>query len=150
MTSGMGRESQLDLLPSACQRMYRAGAAIPRGWSNMGGTPEFSRYQVSMMDCKNLVMGKAVYSRGVYRGPASLQKGGHAWSRRRAVIGLDHKTGPHTKEVWIGKTRLVVQQGFDLSWVKQRTSIECIKLWLITPCSVKELRTRQKRSSMKF
>jgi hypothetical protein len=37
----MGRESQLDLLPSACQRMYRARAAIPQGWSNMGGTPEF-------------------------------------------------------------------------------------------------------------
>jgi hypothetical protein len=37
----MGQESQLDLLPFACQRMYHAGAAIPQGWSNLGGTPEF-------------------------------------------------------------------------------------------------------------
>jgi hypothetical protein len=29
-----------------------------------------------------------------------LQKGGSAGSRRRIVIGLDHKTRPHTKEVW--------------------------------------------------
>jgi hypothetical protein len=41
MRSRMGWESQLDLLPSTCQRMYRAVVAIPRGWSNMGGTPEF-------------------------------------------------------------------------------------------------------------
>jgi hypothetical protein len=32
-----------------------------------------------------------------------LQKGGYARSQRRTVIGLDHKTGPHTKEVWTGK-----------------------------------------------
>jgi hypothetical protein len=114
------------------------------------GPLSFPRYQVSMMDCKNLVVGKAVYSGDVYRGAASLQKGGHAGSQRRAMIGLDHKTGPHTKEVWTGKIRLVVQQGFDLSWVKQCTSTECIKLWLVTPCSGKELRTRQERDSMKF
>jgi hypothetical protein len=29
-----------------------------------------------------------------------LQKGGYARSWRRTVIGLDHKTRPHTKEVW--------------------------------------------------
>jgi hypothetical protein len=85
----MGRESQLDLLPFTCQRKYRAGAVIPRGWSNMGGTPKFPWYQVSMMDCKNLVMGKAVHSGDVYRGPANLQKVGHAGSQRRVVIGLD-------------------------------------------------------------
>jgi hypothetical protein len=85
----MGRESQLDLLPFACQRMYGVGAAIPWGWSNMGGTPKFPRYQVSMMDYKNLVVGKAVYLGDVYRGPASIQKGGHAGSRRRVVIDLD-------------------------------------------------------------
>jgi hypothetical protein len=32
-----------------------------------------------------------------------LQKGGYARSRRRIVNCLDHKTGPHTKEVWTGK-----------------------------------------------
>jgi hypothetical protein len=85
----MGRESHLDLLPFACQRMYHAGAAILRGWSDMGGTPKFPRYQVSMMDCKNLVVGKAVHSGDVYWGPASLQKGGHAGSWRRVVISLD-------------------------------------------------------------
>jgi hypothetical protein len=57
-----------------------------------------------------------------------LQKGGSAGSRRRTVIGLDHKTGPHTKEVWTGKTRLVVQQGFDLLWVQVTTSAECKKV----------------------
>jgi hypothetical protein len=69
----------------------------------MGGTPKFPRYQVSMMDCKNLVVGKAVYSGDVYRGPASLQKGGHAGSRRRAVIGLDLRSGPiQVKYVQVG------------------------------------------------
>jgi hypothetical protein len=29
---------------------------------------------------------------------------------------LGSMTGPHTKEVWIGKTRLVVHKGFDLFW----------------------------------
>jgi hypothetical protein len=32
-----------------------------------------------------------------------LQKGGSTGSQRRMVIGLDHKTGPHTKEVWMRK-----------------------------------------------
>jgi hypothetical protein len=63
-----------------------------------------------MMDCKNLVMGKAVYSGDVYRGPASLQKGGHAGSWRRVVIGLDLILGPIPKCV-DGKVCLVVQQG---------------------------------------
>jgi hypothetical protein len=53
------------------------------------GPLSFPRYQVFMMDCKNLVVGKAVYSGDVYRGPASLQKGGHAGSQRRVVMGLD-------------------------------------------------------------
>jgi hypothetical protein len=50
----MGRESQLDLLPFACQ-----WKTIPNGWDvnrialpdNKGGTPKFPRYLVSMMDC---------------------------------------------------------------------------------------------------
>ena len=50
----MGRESQLVLLPFACQ--WRT---IPNGQDvnrialpdNMGGTPKFPRYLVSMMDC---------------------------------------------------------------------------------------------------
>jgi hypothetical protein len=41
MRSGMRRESQLDLFPFACQRMYHTGALIPLGWCNMGGTPQF-------------------------------------------------------------------------------------------------------------
>ena len=46
--------------------------------------------------------------------------------RRSDWFGL--LTGPHTKEVWTGKIRLVLQQGLDLLWVKQRTSAECIKV----------------------
>jgi hypothetical protein len=57
-----------------------------------------------------------------------LQKGGSAGLWRKIVIGLDHKTGPHTKEAWIGKIRLVVEQGFDLSWVQVTTSAECKKV----------------------
>jgi hypothetical protein len=140
----MGRESQLDLLPSACQRMYRVGAAIPRGWSNMGGTPE-----VSMMDCKNLVVGKAVYSGDVYRGPARLQKGGHAGSRRRAVIGLDLILGPIPKSM--DKNKLPCCATRIRSLMGKATHLcRVIKLWLVTPCSGKELRTRQERNSMKF
>jgi hypothetical protein len=41
---------------------------------------------------------------------------------------LGSSTGPHTKEVWIGKIRLVVQQGFDLLWVRVTTSAECNKV----------------------
>jgi hypothetical protein len=75
----------------------------------MGGTPKFPRYQVSMMDCKNLVVGKAVHSGDVYRGPASLQKGGYAGLRRRAMIGLDLRLGPIPRKC--GQAcNLVVQQ----------------------------------------
>jgi hypothetical protein len=41
---------------------------------------------------------------------------------------LGSSTGPHTKEVWIGKIRLVVQQGFDLLWVQVTTSTKCKKV----------------------
>jgi hypothetical protein len=41
MRSGMGRESQLDLFPFACPRMYRTEALILLGWCNIGGTPQF-------------------------------------------------------------------------------------------------------------
>jgi hypothetical protein len=41
---------------------------------------------------------------------------------------LGSSTGPHTKEVWTGKIRLVVQQGFDLLWVQVTTSAECKKV----------------------
>jgi hypothetical protein len=50
----MGRESQLDLLPSACQRRTIPESqdvnrvALP---DDKCGTPKFSRYLVSMMDC---------------------------------------------------------------------------------------------------
>jgi hypothetical protein len=38
---GMGWESQLILLPFACQRTYHTGATSPLGCGNMGGTPQF-------------------------------------------------------------------------------------------------------------
>jgi hypothetical protein len=41
---------------------------------------------------------------------------------------LGSSTGPHTKEVWTGKNRLVEQQGFDLLWVQVTTSAECKKV----------------------
>jgi hypothetical protein len=41
---------------------------------------------------------------------------------------LGSSIGPHTKEVWTGKIRMVVQQGFDLLWVQVTTSAECKKV----------------------
>jgi hypothetical protein len=41
---------------------------------------------------------------------------------------LGSLTGPHTKEVWTRKIRLVVQQGFDLLWVQVTTSTKCKKV----------------------
>jgi hypothetical protein len=41
---------------------------------------------------------------------------------------LGSLTGPHTKEVWTGKTRLVEQQGFDLLWVQVTTTAEYKKV----------------------
>jgi hypothetical protein len=41
---------------------------------------------------------------------------------------LGSSTGPDTKEVWTGKTRLVEQQGFDLLWVQVTTTSECKKV----------------------
>jgi hypothetical protein len=41
---------------------------------------------------------------------------------------LGSSTGPHTKEVWTGKTRLVEQQGFGLLWVQVTTTLECKKV----------------------
>jgi hypothetical protein len=41
---------------------------------------------------------------------------------------LRSTTRPHTKEVWTGKIRLVVQQGIDSLWVQVTTSTECKKV----------------------
>jgi hypothetical protein len=41
---------------------------------------------------------------------------------------LGSSIGPHTMEVWTGKIRLVMQQGFDLLWVQVTTSTECTKV----------------------
>jgi hypothetical protein len=41
---------------------------------------------------------------------------------------LGSSTRPYTNEVWTGKIRLVVQQGFDLLWVQVTTSAECKKV----------------------
>jgi hypothetical protein len=57
-----------------------------------------------------------------------LQKGGYAGSRRRTVIGLDHRLGPtHEKCGW--ESYSDVQQGFDILWVQVTTSVECKKFW---------------------
>jgi hypothetical protein len=70
MRSGIGRESQLDLLPFACQWRTIPNVrdvnriALP---DNKGGTPKFPWYLVSMMDCgylghvnRGLLVGYAV------------------------------------------------------------------------------------------
>jgi hypothetical protein len=44
---------------------------------------------------------------------------------------LGSMTGPHTKEVWTGKIRLVVQQGFDLFW--KDTPLQSVKRCDILP-----------------
>jgi hypothetical protein len=40
-------------------------------------------------------------------------------------------TGPHTKEVWMGKVRPVVQQGFDLFW--KDIPLQSVKRYDILP-----------------
>jgi hypothetical protein len=56
-----------------------------------------------------------------------LQKGGYAGSRRRTVIGLDHRLGPIRRKC--GRAHdSDVQQGFDLLWVQVTTSAECKKV----------------------
>ena len=46
------------------------------------------------------------------------EKGGHAGSRRRAVIGLDLRLGPIPKEVWTGKIARLCNKAKTLSWEK--------------------------------
>jgi hypothetical protein len=46
---------------------------------------------------------------------------------------LGSSTGPHTKESMDGKVCSVVQQGFDLLWVKQHTSVECMNCDMLLP-----------------
>jgi hypothetical protein len=77
----------------------------------MGGIPKFPRYQVSMMVCKNLVVGKAVCFGRSLPGISQLtEMGGHAGSRRRAVVGLDLRLGPIRRKC--GRAHdSVVQQG---------------------------------------
>jgi hypothetical protein len=56
-----------------------------------------------------------------------LQKGGYAGSRRRIVIGLDHRLGPTHKKC--GRARdSDVQLCFDILWVQVTTSAECKKV----------------------
>jgi hypothetical protein len=75
--------------------MYHARAVIPLGWSNIGGTHKFPRYQVSMMVSKNLVVGKVVCFGRSLPGISQLtEMGGHAGSWRRVAIGLDLRPGP--------------------------------------------------------
>ena len=85
--------------------MTKSLAVTPRGglaaWVGSRYNP---KALVSMMDCTCQTMCKA---KGVHLRVSQgglpwfwvLQKGGHTGSRRRAVIGLDLLTGPHTKEV---------------------------------------------------
>jgi hypothetical protein len=86
---------------SAGSSSFRMSMDVPyrschsAGMQHMGGTPKFPRYQVSMMVCKNLVVGKAVCFGRSLPGISQLtEMGGHAGSRRRAVIGLDLRPGP--------------------------------------------------------
>jgi hypothetical protein len=65
------------------------------------------------MDCIN--RGRDYQRVGGQRGlflRLELQKGGYARSQRRTVIGLDHKTGPHTKEVWREKYARLCSKAF--------------------------------------
>ena len=63
-----------------------------------------------------------------------------------AVIGLDHRLGPTPKRVWTGKTRPVVQQGFDLFWMY--APLQSVKRCDMLPlASGKELRTLPEKCS---
>jgi hypothetical protein len=56
-----------------------------------------------------------------------LQKGGSVRSRRRTLIGLDHRLGPISRNY--GRAHdSDVQQGFDLLWVQVTTSAEYKKV----------------------
>jgi hypothetical protein len=71
----------------------------------MGETSKFLRYQVSMMVCKNLVVGKAVWilSETGLPGISQLtEMGRHAGSWRRVVIGLDLRLGPDRNNMCLG------------------------------------------------
>jgi hypothetical protein len=69
-----------------------------------------------------------------------LQKGGYAWSWGRIVIGLDHMTRPHTKEVWTGKYARLCSKAL-ISYGYKLPPLQSVRQYLDTPCSRKELRT---------
>ena len=52
---------------------------------------------------------------------------------RRGQLRPVFSTGPHIKGIVDGKVRPVVQQGDNLSWVKQRTSAECKNCDMLLP-----------------
>ena len=72
---------------------------------------------VSMMDCARQAGVKPYY----WKMSASESGRTKGWACGVAEKGSDwlgSSTGPHTKEVWTGKIRPDVQQGFDLLWEK--------------------------------
>ena len=56
------------------------------------------------------------------------KKGGHTGSRRGAVIGFDHMSGPHSEGEWTGISCPVVHQGVESLMDKVTTSAECMNV----------------------
>jgi hypothetical protein len=90
-----------------------------RDYLRVGGRRGLSQSRLDLPQC---VGGR----RGLFS-RLELQKGGCMGSRRRTVIGLDHRLGPTHKKC--GRASYSeVQQGFDLLWVQVTTSAECKKV----------------------
>ena len=67
----------------------------------MGGIPLISQgFGVYDGFCKGANRGMFCLYGGLPELVLLTEKGGHAGSRRRAVIGLDLRLGPISKEVW--------------------------------------------------
>ena len=88
MRLGVGQESQPDLLPLVCQRTTCRSRDPTLGTCIWVGPLSSHGICLSMRDCL-LQLSVNRLSRCL-----GQQKGGHARSRRRAVIGLDHRLGP--------------------------------------------------------
>jgi hypothetical protein len=126
--SGMGRESQLDLFPFACQWMYRTGALILLGWIVMGWFNNLAETQIRSQ---------------------WITKGWACGVAEKASDWLGSYTGPHTKVCGWESTPGCATRIRSLMG-KATHLYRVTKLWLVTLCSGKELRTRQEMNSTKF
>jgi hypothetical protein len=142
---GMGRESHLYLLSFACQRAifnYRS-PYILREYMHMGGTPQFPRFWCLGWSARGpWVLHREGWISGFY---LLGRVGVGMRCAEKAVNGLDQWMGPTPRKCGRECTPGFVARLWSL--LEGRTSIECKKMWYVTPCFGKELRTRHERCS---